>query len=809
MSLLKIHRKILWRNKTEPSLNEKNLQQYDHELDVLDDRIIQLNNTTLPSQTAAGFITDFDVNPDDGVITVTYFSGRIQRIDTNLEKIPFNYRFDEESQNLYIIADDGTEQRCNLASLISEYDFQDSDTITFSVINGIVLAHVKRGSITEEMLQPNFLADVRTEAVRALAGADAATESALDASGSAKAAQTAAQEAAVAEQESARHAAAANTSAGEAAGSARGAADSAEEANKSQIASKASEVAAQGYKEAAAGSAQESSDSANIALTKATEAADSAQSAAGQALLAKSYAVGTEGTVRPGDATDNAEFFSALARKLTDEAQKLLDQATKIVSAASTGAIIPAGTVAFADLPVSPTVGYMYNISDAFITDTRFTDGEGVAYNAGANVYWTKDGQWDVMIGVQVTGVKGAAESDYHQGNVNITPANIGLGNVNNTADTDKTVKAAVTATKALQDENGKNIATTYLTKTGNSADNTVNFTSGDNAAPTAWADVSILVNGDKHSSILNKLSTMCCNVRYLWRLIGGNKLSVGDGTVTGAINDLNMSLEDVVPNNVQAYVDAHKSELRGAIGPQGSKGDTGPQGPKGDTGATGATGPQGPSGSPWGGGTFTGVITMADRTPFKFGSWSVYSEGGQLIKLVPAESRYTIEMGVTDLMWSLCSYTDNAVALGTPNHRWTQLYSAAPTILTSDRNQKKDVAPINDRYFEFFKLLQPVTYRFIDGNSGRVHIGFIAQDIETAMAQTGLSDLEFAGFCKDKALDAEGNPILDDCGNPTYIYSLRYEEFVAMNTMAIQRLWQKVGMLEQRIPESNELSNI
>ena len=198
MSLLKIHRKIPWRNKTEPALNEKNLEQYDHELDVLDDRIIQLSNTTLPSQVAGGFITGFSVNPADGVITVTYFSGRIVQIDTNLEKIPFNYRFDEEAQILYIIADDGTEQRCNLASLISQYDFQDSDMITFSVTDGIVTAQVKRGSITAEMLQPNFLADVRTEAARALAGADAAAENALDASNSAKAAEASAQASAAA-----------------------------------------------------------------------------------------------------------------------------------------------------------------------------------------------------------------------------------------------------------------------------------------------------------------------------------------------------------------------------------------------------------------------------------------------------------------------------------------------------------------------------------------------------------------------------------------------------------------------------------
>lgn len=48
-----------------------------------------------------------------------------------------------------------------------------------------------------------------------------------------------------------------------------------------------------------------------------------------------------------------------------------------------------------------------------------------------------------------VSGIKGNAESTYRTGNVNITPANIGLGNVNNTADNDKSVKHATTANNA------------------------------------------------------------------------------------------------------------------------------------------------------------------------------------------------------------------------------------------------------------------------------------------------------------------------------------------------------------------------
>lgn len=67
-----------------------------------------------------------------------------------------------------------------------------------------------------------------------------------------------------------------------------------------------------------------------------------------------------------------------------------------------------------------------------------------------------------------ITGVKGDSESTYRTGNINITKANIGLGNVDNTADSDKSVKYATSAgsaTKASQDANGTDIRANYLRK--------------------------------------------------------------------------------------------------------------------------------------------------------------------------------------------------------------------------------------------------------------------------------------------------------------------------------------------------------
>ena len=67
--------------------------------------------------------------------------------------------------------------------------------------------------------------------------------------------------------------------------------------------------------------------------------------------------------------------------------------------------------------------------------------------------YLRGDGQWaTVSGGGAVTGVKGDAESDYRTGNVNITPANIGLGNVGDySSQTESTgVSCAQYATKTI-----------------------------------------------------------------------------------------------------------------------------------------------------------------------------------------------------------------------------------------------------------------------------------------------------------------------------------------------------------------------
>ena len=212
---------------------------------------------------------------------------------------------------------------------------------------------------------------------------------------------------------------AAKTSADNAAASETVVAKSKDAAAASEANAKTSEEAAGRSAEVAtekAAAADQSADTAaekaEIAMEKAAEIVGKAEAVAASATKAESYAVGGTGS-REGEDTDNAAYYYRQA---------------KSISESFAGALRPMGTVSFASLSAltSVTAGDMYNISDEFTTTDDFKEGAGSVIPAGANIYKTSDGKWDVLAGTPVTGVKGAKEAAYRRGNVNLTAADVG-----------------------------------------------------------------------------------------------------------------------------------------------------------------------------------------------------------------------------------------------------------------------------------------------------------------------------------------------------------------------------------------------
>jgi hypothetical protein len=156
----------------------------------------------------------------------------------------------------------------------------------------------------------------------------------------------------------------------------------------------------------------------------------------------------------------------------------------------------------------------------------------------------------------------------------------------------------------------------------------------------------------------------------------------------------------------------------------------------------------------------------------------------------------------------------DNAFTLGYSNSRFKAVYAATGAIQTSDRNYKEDIQPLNSNHLKLFMKLVASSFRFKDGTSNRRHYGFIAQDVENAMLELGMSTQDFAGLCKDvktiTTVNKDGSeietPVLSKDGTPEYIYSLRYDEFVSLETLAIQT--NILELKEYKIQNDNRIES-
>lgn len=153
----------------------------------------------------------------------------------------------------------------------------------------------------------------------------------------------------------------------------------------------------------------------------------------------------------------------------------------------------------------------------------------------------------------------------------------------------------------------------------------------------------------------------------------------------------------------------------------------------------------------------------------------------------------------------------DNNVYVGYYNNgtiirgSFCKLGSASGATITSDKNLKRDIFDMSKKYENFFMGLKPVSYKYCTNNHKRDHVGFVAQDVESAMNNAGLNSEQFAGLCID---EVENYEVLTEDDDMKYlankgiskIYSLRYEEFIALNTHMIQNNILNIKNLEQRI---------
>jgi hypothetical protein len=160
---------------------------------------------------------------------------------------------------------------------------------------------------------------------------------------------------------------------------------------------------------------------------------------------------------------------------------------------------------------------------------------------------------------------------------------------------------------------------------------------------------------------------------------------------------------------------------------------------------------------------------------------------------------------------------TDNAVTCGTGGNRWSAVYAANGTIQTSDSRQKCEIQQ-SILGTDFIKSLKPVSYRWIEGGKSpivkdvdengniyvtdengdwvyeskigqRTHWGFIAQEVKEAVDAAGV---DFGGW------------VLTDKDDPDSQQALRYDQFIAPLTKALQEAMERIETLEGMVAVNN-----
>lgn len=761
----KAHIDINWENypSDETPLNERNLNKMDGSIDIIDDRVITLDTTKATKAEVATLVADVTFEESTGIITITKKNGSKITIDTQMEKIAINFDYNPTTQQIILTLIDGTKQYIDLSALITQYEFLDSDTVAFYIDkDGKVSAIVKEGSIEEKHLEPNYLAKIKVEVAKAESSQQAAAMSEINAKASENAAKAS---------ETAAKTSETNAKASETAAAKSATAAAISETNAKASETSASQSAATATSEAASASQSASTaiDKATIATQKATEIIGKAESAADSATKAQSYAVGGTGS-REGEDSDNAKYYY---------------QQAKDVSEGLKGGLQPHGTVAFADLPALADVstGWMFNISDEFTTMDDFKEGAGNVIPAGANIYKTSDEKWDVLAGTPVTGLKGVNEDSFRRGNVVLTAENVGA--VSTGGDTAENTTAFTAAPARENLKSGESHATLFGKIVKWFSDlKEVAFT-----GKIPWSDVTGKPSTYAPSSHTHDERYYTeSEVDSIYSGIMQNLIS-GDENVTTKLSKNIANGDATLDNRITAVANALKGYL------------------------------------PLSGGTLTGSLDIASGK-YIHGTHT----NGTILDILGLNKNNNCHVGndttptflhgagyQLDISGAfICPNVSNQMSCGTKNKLWTTVFSKTGAINTSDRTKKHNIIDLTEAYEQLFLKLKPKSFIFNDGD--RVHIGAISQDVEDAMQELGIEPRQFAGFCKDiryeytEYNEEDGTPVesskvpcKDEDGNIIYDYALRYQEFIFLTVHMVQKLWNRVEILEKENAEMRD----
>lgn len=213
------------------------------------------------------------------------------------------------------------------------------------------------------------------------------------------------------------------------------------------------------------------------------------------------------------------------------------------------------------------------------------------------------------------------------------------------------------------------------------------------------------------------------------------------------------------------------------------------------------------------------GVIRLGGQAYFAASGTRIYGEyaNGSNNIYIRADSGYGalysqgtgiyFNLKYIDSNWTHGKFYPGAtgVALGgsSSSQRWYRLYASNACSTSSDKRLKDNIIYFDDmpktygvhddsKFDIFFKDLKPSTFTLLDDKYNRLKFGFIAQDVIESLSKIGLTpyDVDFVSHGRD-----ENGNLSEDA-----MYSLCYEEFIALNTHMIQKCIKKIDNQQKEI---------
>jgi hypothetical protein len=145
------------------------LNRIEQNIDTIDDRVVIFDLSKANQTDMLQAVRSIIYTKATGTFRITFFNGTYVDIDTDLEKLAVNFDYDDNPesahyQQIIITLEDGTKKYIDVSALITQYEFLASATINPIVgADGTVSFEVINGSITEDKLEPNFLANCRIQ----------------------------------------------------------------------------------------------------------------------------------------------------------------------------------------------------------------------------------------------------------------------------------------------------------------------------------------------------------------------------------------------------------------------------------------------------------------------------------------------------------------------------------------------------------------------------------------------------------------------------------------------------------------------